>query len=98
MTVVKGQLVDARDVLVGDRVILPMLGPRLVLDVHEFELDTGPEPGPRIRIVYALGSTRAFENRASAAKGPSSTFQAEAGLRPLLPDERVAIERRNGSS
>jgi hypothetical protein len=89
-----GQIVEARDVVPGDRVILPVLGSRVVVNVDEWDEEFGPEPGPRVTILYAAGTSLAFENRASAARGAVTVTQPEAGLKPLRPHEPVAIERR----
>lgn len=91
---VPGQLIDARDVVPGDIIVLPMLGSRVVLDVQTLDETTGPAPGPRIVIIYGLGRSTAFENSARKGKHPNSIAQPEAGFRPLKPDEPVAIERR----
>lgn len=88
----KAQVILAKEVVPGDRVILPQRGSRVVLEAEPSTF--GIHETPCIRIIYALGMTQAFESRARAAKGPSSTNQPEAGLKPLLPDERVAVERR----
>lgn len=89
---IPGQVIAAREVVAGDRVILPVLGARVVLIAEPSTF--GMDETPCIRIVYALGMSQAFENRASAAKGMTSSAQPEAGLRPYLPDEPIAIERR----
>lgn len=88
----KGQVILAKDVVAGDRVILPMIGPRVVLEANESTF--GINETPCIRIIYALGAAKAWESRNNAPTGASSTNQPEAGLRPYLPDERVAVERR----
>lgn len=93
VTAIRGQVVLARDVVPGDRVILPMLGARVVLQVDEYPT-LGLEATPCLVIVYASHGSIAFENRASAAKGMSRIDQAEGSLRPYLPDDPVAIERR----
>jgi hypothetical protein len=91
---IPGQIVDARDVVPGDGIILPVLGARLVVDVDQWVEDTGLEPGPRITIVYqVVGSGNSYENRARA-HGRSSFPQSECTVRPLKPDDRVAITRR----
>lgn len=90
----KGQIVHANEVKAGDHVILPALGSRPVVDVDEYDEDTGPRAGPRLRIIYGLGASQAFENRASSAKGPRAIAQPTAGTRPFRPDEPIAIERR----
>jgi hypothetical protein len=98
-----GNVILAREVLVGDRIVLPHLGSRIVLDVQHYDEDTGRDPGPRIKIIYGLGASIAFENSASKGKHPSTITQPEAGYKPLKPDdevriepdERVAIERRS---
>jgi hypothetical protein len=98
-----GTVILAREVQVGDRIVLQHRGSRVVLDVQEYDEDTGPDPGPRIKIIYGLGASIAFENSASKGKHPSAITQPEAGYKPLKrddevriePDERVAIERRS---
>lgn len=88
----KGRVVLAHEVKPGDSIILPVLGAREVVMVEEFDEDTGREPGPRVSIVYrVVGGGSAYENRASM-HGASTSSQIEATVRPLKPDERVAIE------
>lgn len=88
-----GQVVKASEVRVGDWIVLPHLGPREVIEISTYELDTGRDPGPRVSLVYrVVGGGTSYENKATA-HGPSSSPQTEATVRPLHPDEPVAIER-----
>lgn len=87
------ELVPVEDVQPGDRVLLPVLGYRVVLEVNEYD-HLGMEPARCFQIVYALGASLAFENRASAAKGPSAVHQPEASIRLLRAGELVPIENR----
>jgi hypothetical protein len=93
---VRGQVVRADELRPGDRIILPMIGPRRVLTVTRGEVGlTGVEC---IDVVYSTGGGgTAYENKGTA-HGPARTQQAEAGLKPLRPDEPVAIEPRGDAS
>lgn len=93
MSAIKGQVVPARELVPGDRIILPMLGSRVILEAGPSTFGTAETAC--IRIIYGLGDSFAFENR-SRSRGPSSVKQPTAGVRPLDPDEPIAIERRKG--
>ncbi len=86
-------VISASEVRVGDSIVLPHLGPREVVEISEYVETTGKDPGPRVRIVYrVVGGGVAFENKATE-HGAKVWPQAEATVRPLRPDEPVAIER-----
>lgn len=90
---IRGQVVLARDIRVGDRVYLKMLGARRVTRVETGEI--GMTGRPCVRVTYAVGPGGgvSYENKAQS-HGPSSSSQVEAGLRPFPPDELVTIVLR----
>lgn len=88
-----GLVVRADELRPGDRVILPMIGSRRVVRVEEAPRGLAGEPA--IWVVYStgVGGGTAYENRGQQ-HGPSRSAQTEAGMKPLRPDEPVAIEPR----
>lgn len=90
---VKGQVILAREVQVGDLIVLKgHLGSRVVLEVQQFDEDTGPAPGPRILIIYGLGRSLAYQGSNRHAKGARSVAQPEGSYKPLKPDDEITIE------
>jgi hypothetical protein len=85
--------VPAGDLVPGDVIVLPNGLVREVRRLEIFDEATGPHPGVRIRPIVAGSSSLAYENRASAARGPSSIAVDEQGLRPFRPHELVRVER-----
>lgn len=80
-------LVPAREVLVGDFVVLPQIGARCVTDVKEGTV--GLEQLPCLWITYGLGMSLAW-----GRSGPVSSPLPEATLRPFQPDELVPVRPR----
>lgn len=91
---VEPELMPAREVQVGDRILLPKLGYHSVVRVdHDDHI--GMQPIPCIRIIYACGVGAAWENKASAPKGAKSFPRTEAGTVPYQLDELVPIHPRS---
>lgn len=83
------ELVEARALRPGDVLVLPIIGQRVIAEVHHDET-IGLTGRPAVRVVYELGSSTAFENRTTKT-GPSAVDQPLATLRLLAPDERVRV-------
>lgn len=88
--------VPAAEVRVGDRVLLPQLGPREVIEISRSAPRSGRSPGPRVSIAYrVVGGGSSFEDRATR-HGRSSWRQSEQLMAPLELEQLVAIEREWG--
>ena len=86
--------VPASELVAGDVLVLFGWMRRRVLEVERYEQTTGMVPGPRVRVIVSGSTSQAYENKASAAKGPSFVALEQQGLRPYFPDELLTVERR----
>jgi hypothetical protein len=85
-------LIPIEDVQPGDRLRLPgTVGDRPVLELLEYDT-LGLERCRNYVILYALGKTYAFENRARA-HGIRVVEQPEAGTRSYRAGEQVEVLR-----
>jgi hypothetical protein len=93
--VVEGELVvvPARELRVGDALVLPTGIRRRVLELEEYVEETGSSPGPRLCVVVEGGSSATWEHARSGHAGARSSKLVEQGLRPFLLDELVTVIR-----
>lgn len=92
MSTVKGEVILAREVQVGDRIVLPQFGSRVVLEIQEYDEETGRDPGPRLLIIYGMTHSMAYENSGRKGKYATTVEQQKGSIRPLKPDDEITIE------
>jgi hypothetical protein len=79
----------ARELRIGDVLVLPTGIRRRVLELEEYLEETGSSPGPRLSVVVEGGGSATWEHARSGHAGARSSKLVEQADRAATEDERL---------